>query len=95
VEAPPFHYVKPDSLDEVFELLAEHGDASEILAGGQSLMPTLNMRLSRPSLLIDINRIDALKGIALDNGTIRIGALARHAEVMDSGIVAVHRGYRL
>ena len=88
MKAPRFAYTRPDSLDEVLALLAEHGDEARILAGGQSLMPTLNMRLSRPSLLIDINRIDALKGIDLDNGTIRIGALARHAEVMGSGIVA-------
>ena len=88
MKAPRFAYTRPDSLDEVLALLAEHGDEARILAGGQSLMPTLNMRLSRPSLLIDINRIDALKGIELDNGTIRIGALARHAEVMGSGIVA-------
>ena len=88
MKAPRFAYTRPDSLDEVLALLAEHGDEARILAGGQSLMPTLNMRLSRPSLLIDINRIDALKGIGLDNGTIRIGALARHAEVMGSAIVA-------
>ncbi|MDE0061049.1 MAG: xanthine dehydrogenase family protein subunit M [Defluviicoccus sp.] len=88
MKAPRFAYTRPDSLDEVLALLAEHGDEARILAGGQSLMPTLNMRLSRPSLLIDINRIDALKGIGLDNGTIRIGALARHAEVMGSDIVA-------
>ncbi len=88
MKAPRFAYTRPDNLDEVLALLAEHGDEARILAGGQSLMPTLNMRLSRPSLLIDINRIDALKGIGLDNGTVRIGALARHAEVMGSDVVA-------
>ena len=88
MKAPRFAYIRPDSLDEVLALLAEHGDEARILAGGQSLMPTLNMRLSRPRVLIDINRIDELKGIGLDNGTVRIGALARHAEVMDSDLVA-------
>ena len=88
MKAPRFAYIRPDSLDEVLALLAEHGDAARILAGGQSLMPTLNMRLSRPRVLVDINRIDALKGIGLENGTVRIGALARHAEVMESDIVA-------
>lgn len=87
MKAPPFHYVKPDSLDEVFELLAEHGDASEILAGGQSLMPALHLRLSRPTLVIDINGIDALAGIDCDGEAVRIGALVRHGELLRSPVV--------
>src|SRR5215831_12155314 len=90
VKAPRFSYVRPDSLQQVLELLAEHGDDARILAGGQSLMPVLNMRLSQPRLVIDINRIDALKGIALQGNLVRIGALARHVEVMNSEIVARH-----
>ena len=90
MKAPRFSYIRPESLDRVLELLAEHGDEARILAGGQSLMPTLNMRLSQPRLLIDINRIDALKGISLEDGTVRIGALARHAEVLESHTVAEH-----
>jgi aerobic carbon-monoxide dehydrogenase medium subunit len=61
-----------------------------VLAGGQSLMPTLNMRLSQPRLLIDINRIAALAGITMREGRVRIGALARHVEVASSPIVAEH-----
>jgi carbon-monoxide dehydrogenase medium subunit len=80
--------VRPQTLDHVLHLLAEHGDDARILAGGQSLMPVLNMRLSQPKLLIDINRIDALKGIWVRDGSVRIGALARHVEVMNSPIVA-------
>lgn len=87
MKAPPFHYVKPDSLDEVFDLLAEHGDAAEILAGGQSLMPALHLRLSRPTLLIDINGIDALAGIDGDGEAVRIGALVRHGELLRSPVV--------
>jgi aerobic carbon-monoxide dehydrogenase medium subunit len=90
VKAPRFSYVRPEGLDEVFALLARHGDDARILAGGQSLMPTLNMRLSQPKLLIDINRVDALKGISLEAGIIRIGALARHVEVMNSPLIAKH-----
>jgi aerobic carbon-monoxide dehydrogenase medium subunit len=90
VKAPRFGYVRPESLDHVLRLLAEHGEDARILAGGQSLMPVLNMRLSQPRLLIDINRIDALKGISVRNGSVRIGALARHVEVMNSTIVARH-----
>jgi carbon-monoxide dehydrogenase medium subunit len=91
VKAPRFHYVRAESLEHTIRLLAEHGDDARILAGGQSLMPALNMRLSQPKLLIDINRIDALKGISRHDGTVRIGALARHAEVMSSPIVAQHQ----
>jgi carbon-monoxide dehydrogenase medium subunit len=72
----------------VLRLLAEHGEDARILAGGQSLMPTLNMRLSQPKVLVDINRIDALKGIERRDGMVRIGALARHVEVMNSPIIA-------
>ena len=90
MKAPRFSYVRPESLDQALRLLAEHGDDARILAGGQSLMPVLNMRLSQPKLLIDINRIDALKGITVRNGSVRIGALTRHVEVMNSPIVARH-----
>ena len=88
MKAPRFSYVRPQSLDEVLRLLGEHGDEARVLAGGQSLMPVLNMRLAQPKLLIDINRIDALKGISINDGMVRIGALARHAELMASPIVA-------
>ena len=87
MKAPRFSYVRPESLEQAIRLLAEHGEDARILAGGQSLMPTLNMRLSQPKLLIDINRIDALKGISVRDGIIRIGALTRHVEVMNSPIV--------
>ena len=90
MKAPRFSYVRPESLKQVLELLAEHGDDACILAGGQSLMPVLNMRLSQPKLVIDINRIDALKGIALQGNVVRVGALTRHVEVMNSEIVARH-----
>jgi aerobic carbon-monoxide dehydrogenase medium subunit len=90
VKPPRFSYVRAESLAHAVRLLAEHGDEARILAGGQSLMPTLNMRLSQPKLLIDINRLDALKGIQFGDGMVRIGALARHAEVMSSPVVARH-----
>jgi carbon-monoxide dehydrogenase medium subunit len=87
VKAPRFSYVRAQSLDHALQLLAEHGDDARILAGGQSLMPVLNMRLSQPKLLIDINCIEALKGIRVVDGRVRIGALARHVEVMNSAVV--------
>jgi carbon-monoxide dehydrogenase medium subunit len=88
VKAPKFKYVRAESLDQALELLNRHGEDARILAGGQSLMPTLNMRLSQPEILIDINRLDALKGISSENGQVRIGALTRHVEVLNSDIVA-------
>ncbi len=90
MKAPRFLYVRVASLVEALEVLAEYGDEASVLAGGQSLMPTLNMRLSSPKVLVDINRIDDLKGISLDGNMVRVGALSRHADVMTSPIVVEH-----
>ena len=90
MKAPKFSYVRADSVDHALELLDKHSEDARILAGGQSLMPTLNMRLSQPEILIDINRLDEMKGISLDGDTVVIGALTRHVEVMNSNIVAEH-----
>ncbi len=90
MKAPRFSYVRADSVDHALKLLDEHGEDGRILAGGQSLMPTLNMRLSQPDVLIDINRLDDLKGISFDGDTVRIGALTRHVEVLKSDIVKEH-----
>ena len=90
MKPPPFAYVRPNTVDEVCALLDEHGYDAKLLAGGQSLMATLNMRLSAPELLIDINRIDGLAGISVDGGTLRIGAMTRHVEVETSPLVAEH-----
>ena len=65
MKAPAFDYIKPRTLGEVFKLQAEYGDEAQLLAGGQTLLATLNMRLSEPALLIDINGIAALQGISL------------------------------
>lgn len=61
----PFRYEKPASLDEVFSLLESHGDDARILAGGQSLLATLNMRLSEPEILIDITGLNSLRGVEI------------------------------
>jgi carbon-monoxide dehydrogenase medium subunit len=88
MKAPSFDYARPGSLPEVFEILEKYRDGARILAGGQSLMATLNMRLSSPSILVDINRIAGLSGITLDGGMLRIGAMARHVDVERSPLVA-------
>ena len=87
----PFTYVRAQSMPDVFEYLETHGDDAAILAGGQSLMPTLNMRLSAPKVVIDINALAGdLAGIEVRGSTIRIGALTRHSEVAASAAVAQH-----
>lgn len=87
MKSPRFKYVRPNSLDEAIGLLSEFGDEARVLAGGQSLMPTLNMRLSHPEILIDINNLEDLKGISLQGDFVRIGALVRHVEVMESSVI--------
>ena len=86
----PFAYVRADTLDDVFQVLDRHGDGARILAGGQSLMATLNMRLSTPEVLVDIGRVADLAGIEDTGDTIRIGAMTRHVEVETSALVADH-----
>ncbi|HWC94437.1 MAG TPA: xanthine dehydrogenase family protein subunit M [Pseudolabrys sp.] len=85
----PFAYKKARSLEEAMSLLGAGKDA-RLLAGGQSLIATLNMRLSQPALLIDINGIGGLDGIALEDGRLEIGALTRHAAAERSEAVARH-----
>lgn len=83
----PFAYKKARSLDEALALLGEHKDA-RLLAGGQSLIATLNMRLSSPSMLIDINSIGGIDKIEEKNGAIEIGALVRHVQAERSDVIA-------
>jgi carbon-monoxide dehydrogenase medium subunit len=89
VKPPPFEYVKARSLAAAIELLGRQPEA-KILAGGQSLIASLNMRLSAPPLLIDINGLDELSAITVEDGTLRVGALAGHSEVERSPEVARH-----
>ena len=87
MKPPPFRYLAPTTIEEAAAILAEHGDAAKILAGGQSLMPMLNFRLARPALLVDVNRISSLAFVRRDHGTLRLGALTRQAELEDSALV--------
>jgi carbon-monoxide dehydrogenase medium subunit len=90
VKPAPFAYTKAKTLKEAVTLLAKHKDDARLLAGGQSLIATLNMRLSAPDLLIDINGIKNLNGIAKKGKYVEIGALARHAQVERSDVIARH-----
>jgi carbon-monoxide dehydrogenase medium subunit len=81
MKPPPVVYHGPDTVDETVRLLAEHGGHAKVLAGGQSLVPMLNMRLTAPARLIDVNRLDELAYVRTDLEGVRVGALARHADV--------------
>jgi aerobic carbon-monoxide dehydrogenase medium subunit len=84
---PPFDYVAPRSLDEVLDLLAEHGDEAKVLAGGQSLIPVLKLRMGAPAWLVDINRLGGLGELAEDGGWLRVGALVRHRDAERSALL--------
>jgi carbon-monoxide dehydrogenase medium subunit len=90
VKPAPFAYAKACSVEDAVKLLSEHGESARLLAGGQSLMATLNMRLSQPGILIDLNGIPGLDGIALNGSDVAIGALARHAALAKSDVIARH-----
>jgi carbon-monoxide dehydrogenase medium subunit len=90
VKPAAFAYAKAKSLDHAIELLGRPDGDARLLAGGQSLMATLNMRLSAPKLLIDLNGIGSLSGISVKNGQVEIGALTRHVEAERSADIAKH-----
>lgn len=82
----PFTYLRPSSVDDAVGLLAEHGDEAKVLAGGQSLMPLLNMRLAVPSVLVDVSSVPQLRGTSFGSGVTRYGACVVHSEIED-GVV--------
>lgn len=88
MKAAAFDYAKPATVSEALALKREHGEAARFLAGGQSLLPAMNMRIDRPGILIDLNAITSLAGIEDAGDTIRIGALTRTAALGRSGVIA-------
>ncbi|EJU14487.1 FAD-binding molybdopterin dehydrogenase [Sphingomonas sp. LH128] len=84
----PFDYVRPSSIDEACAILAEAGGGATIIAGGQTLMPLLNLRMSQPFVLVDINGIAALQGVTRVEGGIRVGPAMRQADALRSEILA-------
>jgi aerobic carbon-monoxide dehydrogenase medium subunit len=90
MKSPDFDYIRVQTLDEALALLVEHGDDARILAGGQTLLATLNMRLSEPRLLIDLQALTALRGIRLEAGRVVIGALTTHTDIESSALIAEH-----
>jgi carbon-monoxide dehydrogenase medium subunit len=90
MKAAAFDYVKAKNLVEALALLSEHGEDARLIAGGQTLLATLNLRLSEPSILIDITAVSELKGISVQGNMLRIGALVTHTEIESSDLIAQH-----
>lgn len=87
MKPPPFEYFAPTSVEEAAALLAEHGDDAKVLAGGQSLIPLLSLRLARPAVLVDLNGVTELRGIDV-NGAATIGAMTTHRSIERSDAIA-------
>jgi carbon-monoxide dehydrogenase medium subunit len=83
-------YVAPDSVAGVLSALSEAGDEAKLLAGGQSLLPVLRLRLAYPSTLIDLGKVGELRGVREDNGSLVIGAMTRHCDVIADPLISQH-----
>lgn len=89
---PAFDYVRPTSVDEAVRALAEGGEEAKVLAGGQSLLPLLRLRLAFPELVVDVGRIPGLRGVREDGDTLVIGAMTTHHDVVHDPLVRRHAG---
>lgn len=90
MKAHDFEYLRVSTLDEALALLAGRAGEARVIAGGQSLVPVMNMRLAAPAALVDINHIASLAGLRVGGGVLRIGALTRHRELAESAVIAEH-----
>jgi carbon-monoxide dehydrogenase medium subunit len=85
-----FDYVRAESVDHAVSVLAEHGDEAKVLAGGQSLLPLMRLRLATPQVVVDVGRLADLRGVREDGDALVIGALTTHYEVMNNELVRQH-----
>jgi aerobic carbon-monoxide dehydrogenase medium subunit len=90
MKASAFSYARATSVVNAIELLREYGDRAKVLSGGQSLMPAMNLRLISPELVVDIGDLTELRGIAVTGDRLRIGALTRHVDLLNSPDIATH-----
>jgi aerobic carbon-monoxide dehydrogenase medium subunit len=90
MKAAAFAYARATSVVHALDLLATYGDKAKVLSGGQSLMPAMNLRLISPEFLVDIGELAELRGIAVRDGVLTIGALTRHVDLLNSPEVAAH-----
>jgi carbon-monoxide dehydrogenase medium subunit len=86
----PFAYERATSVDHALQLLAQHGPEARVVAGGHSLLPMMKLRLASPDTLIDINQLTDLAYLRVEEGELRIGALTRHADLLDSALAREH-----
>jgi carbon-monoxide dehydrogenase medium subunit len=85
-----FDYVRAESVDHAVSALAEHGDEAKVLAGGQSLLPLMRLRLAAPEVVVDVGRLADLRGVRDDGDALVIGALTTHHEVLANPLVRQH-----
>ena len=88
---PEFDYAAPDSLEDALRTLAEGGEDAKLLAGGHSLLPLMKLRLAAPTLLVDLRKVPGLRGVQREDGSFRVGAMTRHADLQSNaelGVVA-------
>ena len=90
MKASAFSYARATSVGNALELLVVHGESAKVLSGGQSLMPAMNLRLISPEMIVDIGGLAELRGIAVTEDVVRIGALTRHADLARSPEIAAH-----
>lgn len=90
MKSAEFDYIKPVSIDHALQILVQHGDDARIMAGGQTLLATLNMRLSEPAIIVDITGIPSLRGIRAVDDTLHIGALVTHTDIEESALIRQH-----
>jgi carbon-monoxide dehydrogenase medium subunit len=87
-----FDYVRVGSVDEAVAALAEHGDEAKVLAGGQSLLPLLRMRLAYPEVVVDVGRVEEMRGVRDDGDHVVVGAMTTHYEVIGNALLQAHCG---
>jgi carbon-monoxide dehydrogenase medium subunit len=90
MKASAFSYARATSVANALDLLGTHGDKAKVLSGGQSLMPAMNLRLVSPELIVDIGGLAELRGIAVKDDVLAIGALTRHVDLLNSPEIATH-----
>lgn len=90
MKASAFAYARATSVANALELLSTHGEKAKVLSGGQSLLPAMNLRLISPELIVDIGDLVELRGVAMKDGILTIGALTRHVDLLKSPEVAAH-----
>jgi aerobic carbon-monoxide dehydrogenase medium subunit len=86
----PFTYARPTTVDEALQAIAEGGEDVKILAGGQSLIPVMRLRLAAPETVVDLTKVAALRGVRDDGDAIVIGAMTTHSDVLSDGLIAQH-----